>query len=686
MITFKTITLRNFLSTGAVTQTVNLNTNDLTLVLGENLDAGGSGARNGVGKSTILQALHYVLFNISINNNIRKDNLCNKTNEKNMLVTLQFSVDGVDYEIRRGRKPGVLQFFVDNKQQEVVDGAQGESRETQREIERILNLTPELFTQLTLLSTYTTPFLALKSNEQRVIIESLLGISQLSERAELIKERIRATKDEITQEEYSIKATIEANRRITEQIDSLLRRQKLWQTKHSEDLNKLVTEYDDLSKIDIVAELQAHRDLTVFNINLEISNRRNALVARQTAWRQKLDGEIAQLETQYKTLNSIDIDTELAAHAGLVAYNAAVVEQAAWAKAVAAANKQRGVLTATVTKLTAEVRELTEHRCYACGQEFHDERHTSVLTEKQRLLEEAQQQYDEVFNEWRTLSDNPITVPTKPTTHYATEAEAVRHSSKIANIVQQIEVKRGESDPYSEQIAEHAVVELGTPPRTHYDTEEAAFKHSSRVESLLNQITVKHSEVDPYSEQIAEMTATALVEVSYDHINVLNKRCEHEKFLLDLLTNKDSFVRKRIIDQNLQYLNNRLQHYLDRLRLAHTVQFKNNLEVDIQEFGRELDFGNLSRGEQNRVILALSFAFRDLYENLFHTINGLYVDELIDSGMDTSGVECSVALLKEMSRSNRSVFLISHREELVGRVNTVLKVIKEGGFTSYETE
>jgi DNA repair exonuclease SbcCD ATPase subunit len=116
------------------------------------------------------------------------------------------------------------------------------------------------------------------------------------------------------------------------------------------------------------------------------------------------------------------------------------------------------------------------------------------------------------------------------------------------------------------------------------------------------------------------------------------------------------------------------------------VSFKNNLEVDIQEFGRELDWMNLSRGEQNRVILSLSFAFRDLYESLFHTINGMYVDELIDNGLDTSGVECSVALFKEMSRNGRSVFLISHREDLIGRVNRTLKVIKESGFTSFEVE
>ena len=161
---------------------------------------------------------------------------------------------------------------------------------------------------------------------------------------------------------------------------------------------------------------------------------------------------------------------------------------------------------------------------------------------------------------------------------------------------------------------------------------------------------------------------------------------EHQKFLLDLLTSKDSFVRKKIIDQNLSYLNGRLTHYLDKIGLPHNVIFKNDLQVEITELGRELDFDNLSRGERNRLILGLSFAFRDVWENLYSPINTLFIDELIDSGLDTMGVENSIAILKDMSRRRKkSIWLVSHREELAGRVPNVLKVIKENGFTSYNT-
>jgi ABC-type multidrug transport system ATPase subunit len=83
----------------------------------------------------------------------------------------------------------------------------------------------------------------------------------------------------------------------------------------------------------------------------------------------------------------------------------------------------------------------------------------------------------------------------------------------------------------------------------------------------------------------------------------------------------------------------------------------------------------------------LSWAFRDVWENLYQHINLLFIDELIDSGMDSAGVEAGIAVLKKMARErNKNIYLISHKDELVGRVNNVLKVIKENGFTSYATD
>lgn len=577
MIVIKNITLRNFLSIGQVTQAVDFNKKDLTLILGENLDLGGDGARNGTGKTSLIQGLCYALFGVPINS-IRKDNLVNRTNGKGMLVTLEFSVNGTDYKIERGRKPNILKFYVNNALQKVQDDAQGENKETQANIERVLNMTSDMFRHIVALNTYSEPFLALKNNEQRDIIEQLLGITLLSEKADVIKDLLRQSKDDIQQEEFRVKAVEEANKRVKEQIEAVKRRQKLWQTKHDDDLEKLAIQYTKLSLIDIERELQSHKDLIVYNDQVRL----------KTAYDNKIDSlrkDISKEDKNYKKLNT-------------------------------------------------EVSTLQDHKCYACGQEFHDDQHTTVLKGKVDLLAESERSIQDLTFQLDQLIASPVNVIVQPDTHYKTEAEAVKHSSEIENLIRQIEEKSKDKDPYGEQIS--------------------------------------------------EMESQALQEVNFDKINTLTKTMDHQKFLLDLLTSKDSFVRKKIIDQNLSYLNARLTHYLDKIGLPHQVVFQNDLSVEITELGRELDFDNLSRGERNRLILGLSFAFRDVWENLYSPINTLFIDELIDSGLDTMGVENSLAILKDMSRRrHKSIWLVSHREELAGRVPNVLKVIKENGFTSY---
>jgi len=688
MIIIKNITLRNFLSIGQVTQAVNFDRQDLTLILGENLDLGGDGARNGTGKTSLIQGLSYALFGIPINS-IRKDNLVNRTNGKNMMVTLEFSVDGIDYKIERGRKPNILRFYVNNDLQKGMDDAQGENKETQHAIERVINMSADMFKHIVALNTYSEPFLALKTNEQRDIIEQLLGITLLSEKAEVIKNMIRDSKDSIQQEEYRVKGIEEANKRVAEQIDSLKRRQKLWQTKHAEDLNKLAKEYEDLSKIDIEAELLAHKELAVYNEKKKQKDNHLALLARQTAWKQKQDKDIVVLQKQLDVLNHIDFVIELQAHKDLSAYNDKRKQIDELTKLVSRCVSDEAKEQKVIDKLKKEIEDLKNHTCYACGQEFHDDKHQTVLSSKEKLLQEASLQLLATNGQWieNTQALKELgQLGVQPTTHYSSEAEAIRSSTEVENVQSKIDAKVSEVNPFDEQLAEHPDVEVGLMPVTIYDTELEAVEHRSKVNNLLVQITTKSEETDPYAEQVVEMESNALQAIDFENINKLTRTMEHQKFLLDLLVSKDSFVRKKIIDQNLSYLNSRLTHYLDKIGLPHQVVFQNDLQVEITELGRELDFDNLSRGERNRLILGLSFAFRDVWENLYRPINTLFIDELIDSGLDTMGVENSIAILKDMSRRRqKSIWLVSHREELAGRVPSVLKVVKEAGFTSYST-
>jgi DNA repair exonuclease SbcCD ATPase subunit len=533
--------------------------------------------------TAFLNGLSYALYGAALSN-IKKDNLINRTNTKGMLVTVEFEKDGVEYRIERGRKPNITRFWVGTAEQEVTNDSQGDSRETQQAIERILGMSHDMFKHIVALNTYTDPFLNMKSNDQRAIIEQLLGITLLSEKADKLKEGIKETKEAITADEYRIKAIIEANTKIQEQIEALKRRQSLWLKKHHDDTTDLSSRLASLLKVDIDVEIQRHKDGVTYRQKKKDIDELDAAILRETT----------------------------------------------------ALDKEKKALV----KLEKEVELLNDHKCHSCGQELHDSTHTGMLKAKLVAVTESKE-------------------------------DISTHESTIAALKE----------------AKEKLGPLGKQTSTYYRLEEEAIHHRSTVENLQSQIQKKNDEIDPYAEQIDDMTHTALAVVDYANINVLTQLKDHQEFLYKLLTNKDSFIRKRIIDQNLTYLNSRLDQYLSQIGLPHTVRFQNDLTVLITEYGRDMDFDSLSRGERNRLIISLSLAFRDVFESLYTPINLLFVDELIDNGLDSKGVDDALAILKKMTREqNKSVWLVSHRDELASRVTSVLKVIKSNGFTEYAEE
>jgi len=584
MIKIKDLTVKNFMSVGNQTQAVDFDHEQLTLVLGENLDQGGddSGSRNGTGKTTIINALSYALYGNALTN-IKKNNLINKTNSKGMLVTLTFEKDNNEYRIERGRSPNIFKFYM-NDQEKLVDESQGDSRQTQDDVNTLLGMSHDMFKHVVALNTYTEPFLSMRVNDQRQIIEQLLGITILSEKADALKEQVRQTKDAITEETLKINAIQTANEKIEGSIEGLKRTQRAWIAKNKQDQDSLASAIEELEKLDIEAELESHEKLANW------TEHNNAILA--------LKKELSTLEP-----------------------------------ALQRADK-------SVTKAEKDIADLEDATCYTCGQELHADKKAEIAERKGKELADA--------------------------LVYQTEV-----AGKLTDVMKALE----------------EIGDINGKPTTFYDSAKEAYEHRSNVDNLKKALEDKKVETDPYAAQITELNESAIQQIDWNSVNELTSYKEHQEFLLKLLTNKDSFIRKKIIDQNLAYLNNRLTYYLDKLGLPHQVLFQNDLNVEITQLGQDLDFDNLSRGERNRLILGLSFAFRDVWESLYQNINLLFIDELIDSGMDTAGVENSLSVLKKMARErSKNIYLISHKDELIGRVNHVLRVVKENGFTSYAND
>ena len=505
------------MSIGAVAQSIDFGSGNLCLILGENLDSDGHSSRNGAGKTSILNALCYCLYGKPIRN-IRRDNLINKTNAKNMIVSLDFTKNDKKYRIERGRRPNAFRFFVDDGlvNSPETNEAQGENRFTQMEIDSVIGISYSMFKYIVLLNTYTEEFFSLRSMDQRQIIEELLGITLLSHKAELLKESNKQTKDQIKEEEFRLKTITESNNRIGKMIEDMVKKSERWEENKKIKIDKLQTAIDNISHIDINQEIRDHETLEMY---AELTNTYESISKKKETALQYINRSGDLLETYSADL----IDAE-------------------------------------------------NHTCPTCGQKIHDEQNKMLV---------------------KSLT------------------------SKIESLKDEITKRLEEYDQYdSDMKSIEEIKDIDSLPKPFYDNIKDAHNHRETLNRLNQDIDRESSLENPDMDNIEKMKIEGLQEVNYQSLNDMTSLRDHQDVLYRLLTSKDSFIRKKIIDQNLAYLNHQLTSYLEKLHLTHSVMFNSDLSIEIKELGRDLDFYNLSRGESNRLILGLSCAFRDVWESM----------------------------------------------------------------------
>ncbi len=680
---FTGLTIRNFLSIGAVTMALNLDLHGLTLVLGANADTNGGMTRNGAGKTTILQAISYVLYGKSLSK-IKIPNLVNNINNKQMLVTIDFERNGTKYRIERGKKPDVLKFFINDQQikDDEDEGSQlGENRHTLAEIERAVGMSHTMFKHIVALNTYTDPFLRMPVAQQREVIEELLGVTQISQRAETLKKLLFQTKEEMREEQARIKAVIEANTRIENAIANTETQRAQWDKQHNRFLFDFRSEIAVLEGIDYDEEIVKFDLIDAWQTNelearhgLEGAKREVDVLAREL---KAIEADMLRFQREANT----DITTQV---------NRLTSELARKERDVASLTKSIEDRRVEIAKLESDVARSGKLECFCCGQELEGTDHLHTVLDKMhkniKKLNDATSADEASIAALRGDAESVL----GEIEHIKTTAETNRIELTVkseAKALQAVE-KRALLDEHTVALTkmEEALRKLGSRPESMFFSRDDLYKAKQEFDRLIRELQVESEKVNPHIAQIETFKST-LQEVNYDKLNELDSESKHQDFLLRLLTNKDSFIRKKIIDQNLNELNRRMNYYLEKLGLPHEVKFCSDLSVEILLLGRDLDFEQLSRGEMNRVIMATSWSFRDVWERLNESFNLMFVDEMLDQGIDGHGAEAALGVLKSMVRDRgKNIFLISHRDDLTARIDRILLVKKQNGFTQFEED
>ena len=349
-------------------------------------------------------------------------------------------------------------------------------------------------------------------------------------------------------------------------------------------------------------------------------------------WDQAREKDIREIQETLAVVGTVDFEIEQLLHNE----RSELVQEGAYLAAkLAPAKKDRQQLNSAVEKLLSEQAHLNDATCPYCSQSFADA--------PQKLA----------------IIDEQIDVKGK---------QLIQAEADVQSLSEKVKDQQARLSEVQDSIQHTNLNELLL-------ARENASVMSAKKDSL------EHA-VNPHIEALERLLTTECKTPDHSNADALRKRLEHQQFLMKLLTNKDSFLRRRIISKTIPFLNGRINEYTLQLGLPHVVKFDTDMSCTVAEFGRELDFGNLSAGEKKRVNVGLALAFRDVLHHMHAKSNLMLIDEL-DGQLDGGGIDAVVRIIKDKSRDEEmTVFVISHHPNVSGRLDRTMIVSKNHGFST----
>jgi len=694
---------RNIKTYGNKVTKVRFATNGITLIQGD----------NGVGKTTMFDALCFVWTGKSIRKETAAGNLVSAWNNSDMEVTHLFTVDGTTkWIIQRGMKPGKCLLWsapidIDwpNMMCEDYSTETRSIGDTSDFIRETFRINESVFRYAYCSSTRVTPFFEAGAAIQKEVTESVFGFDELSYRAKNIKKLRDAEEVNRLSENTRSEERRSSVNRLEREVETLRGESRSWVSSKADRRKKIESEWDQIDHT-----IDAAKQRTFLERKGDVSAQRSDLAKKIDAADAELvryEAQIDKLTAQHTALTEdidrarkIDVDEQLA----IIDERSTVEAEIAAIEARITEHKRTRKEAEDEMKLTRAQIEKVENsaNCPTCGQKWPDDN----PEERQKLIDEHKQVLTELsaistemdgacMDDGVTLSQleaklSGIEVPAM------TRDQLIAHGSelklkqdRLAELTAEIDgVEAPDIGLYEKMIddLEKVTEELERLEKLcQFQTIVDLDRWEEKVERLRTELAELDDETDPYAatlERALESLEQAQMELieSESASAGINRRIDSMKYLEALLTRKDSPIRQSVLATYLPVLNERMSHYLEKMLMRQDVIFKEDLSVEVVQDGAAIHPTAISGGEDQKVGLALTWAFRDVFEQCQGVrYRFMGIDERLDTALRPEAVENVIGIVHEMSLQ-RELWLITHRREFGDLASREFEVSLDGKF------
>jgi DNA repair exonuclease SbcCD ATPase subunit len=692
---FEKLLIRNFLSVGNKTQKVQFKE-------GINLLSG----TNGKGKSTAIKALKLILFN-NVGDKKSKTELINWDNKKNMFVELHCS-NGTD-NIIIGRSAKCKEkddfYLIKNDEvQEVTD----EKSFTQM-IHKLLRVNPKIASQTIFLDAeFYVPFLSLTKDKKRDFIRPIFDLMKYDTMKEAIKADIKVVENNLNestqnisileQKKETLHNTIENQRNALR--DDLTNRESTFEMS-LKDLKQLEKEKEDFEQPDCEKVEQENKSLKDKMLQCEkailkreselekVESAKNLIKVNESDLQRK-NVELNTLESKVLTKPTSNLDINK-------------IEDRIQSHVVSVSELENE--SKTLEKANSFY--LTNDECKECGQLIDDEFKSDQLRNNNIIIERNNDSISKLSKDLERLNDHKkdYSIYLSELNNY--EKENLSLENTKSNLKQHIERTKTAIEHAKGNIVDvdqdyikklnKGKSKLQTMISKNNEVIQSAKKIEQEYNQMCSNVDLKKQEINTHKERIAEIkrsmeklsndTQVEDVEKEIKAVNVIveEKKSELEKLNNLVMCVGDNGIKKYIIGKSVPFLNKIAKEYCEAINSKFMIKFnKNGLDVDVTRRGKGVSYWSLSSGQRQRLNLVIMFVFiQFIKRKTQQTFPAIFLDEILNSSLDSEGIEDLFVILKELRNDIPYIWLISHNDDTKTMCDNEIKVEMNGRFTNY---